>query len=138
MGEIEYFKVDLECILEVLRGYFSFRSDILIAILYGSTLRRDTVRDVDIAVYTREYSLDQILRVSWEVEELLGIPADIVPLESLPPDLRLEVLLNGTPIAVRDRALYTELIKESIAELEDIEIATRIATQREHQTPYSG
>jgi len=132
MGEIKYFKVDLECILEVLRGYFSSRSDIFIAILYGSTLRRDTVRDVDIAVYTREYSLDQILRVSWEVEELLGIPADIVPLKSLPPDLRLEVLLNGTPIAVRDRTLYTELIKESIAELEDIEIATRTATKRKH------
>ena len=56
----------------------------------------------------------------------------IVLLKSLPPDLRLEVLLNGAPIVVRDRALYTELIKESIAELEDIEIATRIAVKREH------
>jgi len=40
------------------------------------------------------------------------------------------VLLNGTPIAIRDRALYTELVKESIVELEDVEIAIRTVTER--------
>jgi len=55
---------------------------------------------------------------------------DIVLLKSFPLDLRLEVPLNSVPIVVRDRVLYTELIKEGIVELEYVEIAIRTATER--------
>lgn len=122
MEEIRYFEVRLEEVVERLRDYFNSREDVLIAILFGSILRRRVVRDVDVAVCTADKSLEGILRMGWEIEELLKLPVDVVPLEQLSPRLRLRILLGGLPI-VRSRTAYTELLKMSISELEDIRIA---------------
>lgn len=128
MEEIKYFKVRLEDVVEKLKEYFSSRGDALIAILFGSILRRSIVRDIDVAVYVADGSLDKILRIGWELEKTLRTPVDIVPLEQLPPRLKLKILLKGRPIIIRSTAAYTELLKTSISELEDIKTIYSKAT----------
>ncbi|ADI31969.1 nucleotidyltransferase domain-containing protein [Staphylothermus hellenicus] len=120
MEEIRYFKICLEDVVEKLREYFASREDVLIAILFGSALRRNIVRDIDIAVYLARKSLNKILRMGWELEEILKTPVDIVPLEQLPPKLKLKILLRGKPIIIRSPSTYTEILKTSIGELEDL------------------
>ncbi len=122
MGEIRYFNVRLEDVEGRLREYFNRRGDVLIAILFGSILGRSTVRDVDVAVHMASGGLEDIVRMGWMLEEILGVPVDVAPLTQLPPDLRLKILLQGKPILVRSRAAYAELLKISISELEDIRV----------------
>ncbi len=130
MGEIRYFKVRLDDVVEKLKEYFSSRREVSVAILFGSILRRDVVRDIDIAVYGSSRDLDTILRIGWELEDLLKMPVDVVPLEELSPRFRMAVLTRGLPITIKSSADYTELIKITVAELEDIEIIERYSVGR--------
>lgn len=80
------------------------------------------MRDIDVATHIPGGGLRDILRVGRELEERLGVPADVVPLGEIPPRLRLKVLLEGMPLIIRRRAAYTELLKETASEIEDMKI----------------
>lgn len=123
MEEIKYYKIEPEEIVRKLKEYFSLQEDILVAILFGSALRRSIVRDIDVAIYPARGRLERTLRIGWELEKLLKTPVDVVPLKELPPKTRLKVLVEGKPVVIKSRAAYTELLKITISELEDMKTA---------------
>jgi len=52
---------------------------VLVAVVYGSAIRREEVRDVDIAVYAKpDMSLKEFLRIEAELEREVGVPVDLV------------------------------------------------------------
>jgi len=123
MEEIKYYTVSLGEIVEKLREYFKSRRHVDVAVLYGSTLRRSRVRDIDVAIHKQGgVSLDELIKISLELEQELKTPIDITPLEDLPPRLRIRILVKGIPLIVRNTTTYTELLKTSIAEAQDIEL----------------
>jgi predicted nucleotidyltransferase len=68
----------------------------VIAVLFGSVLRRKLVRDLDIGVYFRsEESLTDVIDLSNMLEDELKLPVDVVPLRRAPPKLRLKALMGG-------------------------------------------
>jgi len=118
---IEYFEVDLERVAAVVKRYFEERGA-LVVVIFGSVLRRRHVRDVDIAVkFGKEVGLEEWLAMGAELEELLGVPVDLVPLDEAPPWVRLEALAGGLPVLVKDWALYAELLKRAMGDAMDMD-----------------
>jgi len=64
-----------------------------------------------------------------ELEELLNVPVDLIPLNEAPPHLKYKILTEGKPLIIRDNELYTNLVKEALGELQDTEIKLRIYTK---------
>jgi len=119
---IEYFEVDLERVAAAVKRYFEEKGA-LVVVIFGSALRRRHVRDVDIAVkFGREVGLEEWLAMGAELEELLGVPVDLVPLDEAPPWMRLEALAGGLPVLVKDWALYAELLKRAMGDAMDMDL----------------
>ena len=55
-------------ILKKLKQYANDRENIKVLVLYGSILRRDFIRDVDVAVFVREDKED-LLYLEFRIEE---------------------------------------------------------------------
>jgi len=120
--EIKYYEVDLGEVISALREYFRGRNVVLV-VLFGSVLRRREVRDVDVAVrFEREPDLGEVLEMGVELEEILGVPVDLVPIDYAPPHLRLKILRDGVLVFVKGRSSYVELLKEAMGDAQDLEV----------------
>ena len=118
---IEYFEIDLDRVVEITRRVLEKLGFIEIAVLFGSALRRETVRDIDIGVVlSTEPSLSLINEIASTLESELGIPVDIVLLNEAPPLLRFKALVEGVKIIIKDKKKYYYMITEAFMELEDI------------------
>ena len=131
---VSYREVDLDSIVERLREVLEKRGDVLIAVVFGSAVRRRLVRDLDVAVFFRgQPSLRQVLGLAAELEEAVKIPVDLMPLNLAPPGVVLKALVSGRPVLVRDRALLARLLHRALGERMDLEIKLRIYGNRGKQ-----
>lgn len=120
---IQYYKVSLESVARKLRSVLEALPDVKVAVLYGSVLRRRSVRDVDVGVYLGSApDLMRVVKIAGVLEDALGVPVDVVPLAEMPPRLRLKALLDGLCIVVRDRNLFTSLLSQALSETLDLEL----------------
>jgi len=88
-----------------------------LAILFGSFVELGSFRDIDVAVYLEDLQdLDRILELGAKLEEELGVPIDVVPLQALPPRFRLRVLTRGMPV-VEEPGLYEAMLLQAVDEL---------------------
>jgi len=119
MGELKYYKMSLEekrAIIEKLREILR-AEDVRLAILFGSFVEADSFRDIDVAVYLEDpQDLDRILKLGAKLEEELGVPVDVVPLQVLPPRFRLRVLTRGITI-IEEPGLYEAMLLQAVDEL---------------------
>jgi len=80
-----------------LRRELEGRGEVLLAIIYGSFIRGGEFRDVDLAVYLKpgvdplRYALD----LEGMLEEALGYPVDVKPLNEAPAWFTKRVLEEG-------------------------------------------
>jgi predicted nucleotidyltransferase len=88
-----------------------------LAVVFGSFVELDSFRDIDIAVYRRDTSLEDILKLGTMVEEALGYPVDIIPLDIISPRFRLHILTKGIVILEETSGLYEYFLKRSLDEL---------------------
>lgn len=88
------YRISLEEVLKRIKPLVSGRR---LAALFGSAVRGEVVHDVDLLIDGSD--LDEALRLAAEVEQALGIPADVVPLELAPPCLVAEALARGVIIS---------------------------------------
>lgn len=88
-----------------------------LAVVFGSFVELDSFRDIDIAVYRRDTCLEDILKLGTMVEEALGYPVDIIPLDIISPRFRLHILTKGIVILEETSGLYEYLLKRSLDEL---------------------
>jgi predicted nucleotidyltransferase len=120
---INYYEVSIEDASRRLRGILSGMMDVKVAVLFGSILRRNIIRDLDIGVFMNpEPNLKRIAEISSILEDALGLPVDVIPLNWASPKLKLKALLNGVKLIVRDSNLYTSLLKEALSEAMDIDL----------------
>ena len=118
---ITYYRISLEELVPRLREFFRDRREILLAVVFGSATRRSLVRDLDLAILLGEkLDLMRFCRLMAELEDLAGIPVDLVPLDKAPPMIALKALREGRIVFVRDGRIYPELLKRIIGEIMDL------------------
>jgi predicted nucleotidyltransferase len=129
---IAYYEVSLESVVDRLKSSLERLPNLVIAVLFGSALRRRRVRDVDVAVYfSSEESLREIVDLSSRLEEELKLPVDVVPLREATPKLRVKILLDGIRLVVRDSNLYWLLASQAFSEASDMELKYRWSCVKE-------
>ncbi|MEM1597652.1 MAG: nucleotidyltransferase domain-containing protein [Pyrobaculum sp.] len=97
-------------VLDKLRRALEAEDKVLLAVVFGSFARDQWYRDVDVAVYTTDRSLDYLLKLGAKLELELGIPVDVVPIEELSPTFRIKILTQGTVVVDKAPRLYEALL----------------------------
>jgi hypothetical protein len=69
-----------------------------------------------------EPDIKRIAEISGILEDALGLPVDVTPLNWTSPKLKLKALSNGVKLIVRDSNLYTRLLKEALSEAMDLDL----------------
>lgn len=113
------YQIKLDKVLETLRQLAGERR---LAVLFGSAVESEAVHDLDILIDGSD--LGEALRLAAEVEEALGVPADVVPAGLAPPCLLAEALTKGVVIAA-DADYYDELAYLSVGQCQDLKIKLR-------------
>ncbi len=120
---IRYYEVSIDSLTYQLRNALEKLPNLMIAVLFGSVLRMNLVRDIDVGIYFRsEEDLGDIIDLAGTLEDMLGLPVDVVPLRRAPPKLRLKALLEGVRLVVRDKQLYWMLAAQALSEAWDMEL----------------
>ena len=129
--KINYYHVSVEDASRRLREILSGMLDVKVAVLFGSVLRRAYVRDLDVGVFMDpEPNLKRITEMSGMLEDALGMPVDVVPLNWAPAKLRLKAFLNGVRLIVRDSSPYALLLSEALSEAMDVDLKIKNAGRR--------
>jgi len=112
-------------ILNKLRDVLSKRSEIVLAIVFGSFLKDYPFRDIDIAIYTtgNPDPLDLKLELEEELEKVLNYPVDIAILNEAPPWFVKKVLKEGTLLFTKQPTLPEKLFLKALDEEKLIEIS---------------
>ena len=98
-----------------------------LAIIFGSFVEMESFRDIDVAVYLEDPDdLDRILELGAKLEEALGIPVDVVPLQSLSPRFRLKVLTRGL-VVVEEPGIYEALWSQTLDELAMLSLSNGVS-----------
>jgi len=88
-----------------------------LALIFGSLTRRNSIRDIDIGVYSAPtLNLEQLLKLNAEIEFDLGMPVDLVELTHLSPSFRTNILKNGILIKGQKTLLH-QLLEQTHSEL---------------------
>lgn len=117
--EYTYYSVDnkekellISMIRDLLREYGAS-----LGIIFGSFVDLNEFRDIDIAVYGRNLNLNKLLSLGARLEEVLGIPVDVVPLMDVDPGFRLSIIENGLVVLEDTDGLFEALMNETLDEL---------------------
>ncbi|MEB3779164.1 MAG: nucleotidyltransferase domain-containing protein [Desulfurococcales archaeon] len=105
---------DKEAILSRIRDILEGDNRILLAVVFGSFTRHNTIRDIDLAVYMVGFTdafdvLEDCEELSSKLSSIIGIPVDVVLLQYSRDSVFNEALIHGTPIIIRDPRLYEAL-----------------------------
>lgn len=103
--------MELEPVLAAVRACVAGRGDEIAAVyVFGSTARGDATQksDVDLGILFHQTPAStlhgQPFDLAADLERRLGVPADVVVLNSAPPDLRIRVLREGVLAVEHDRS----------------------------------
>jgi len=103
---VRYWRVsdqDRKRIFETIRQKLLEDQRIQLGIAFGSIVRRNVIRDVDVAFYDAPpISLDEFLWLGASIELAVGLTVDFVPLRELALGFRAKVLLSG--VCLLDRS----------------------------------
>ncbi len=120
---IVYYRVKLEDIVSKLENVLRSDPRVEIAVLFGSVLYSNDVRDIDIAIYAYPpLALKELLLLGDKLERIINIPVDLVPLNEIPPSLQYKVLIEGKPLVVKNKDLYNKLILSALGQIQDIRL----------------
>ena len=100
--KIQYYKIGQKqknSIIAKLEAFLAKEEQIKQAWLFGSITRRDSVRDMDVAIHAEpELSFKEYLNLNAQIELELGIPVDLIEITKAPATLKENILKNGTKI----------------------------------------
>lgn len=117
--------------IELLKKYFSERSDVLMAFVFGSYAKDKamTESDLDIAIYfkPREKAIEwgesiiypQEEKIWSDIERIAGIETDLVILNRANPNIVFDVLKTGQPLLIKNQMLFLEFYLIMSREAED-------------------
>jgi len=103
---------DRQKIAESVRSILASSEDIVFAYVYGSFARGESVRDLDVALYTTE---DKDFLFAIDIAVLLrrdtGFEVDVTVMNHAPVALQFAILRDGVLLLSKDEALRTALIE---------------------------
>jgi len=123
---VKYYRAtsrEKENILNKIKAYVSCKEEILIAIVYGSFIRR--FRDIDLAVYTGGLISDPLRFESMlclELSKIAKVPVDAKVIDDAPVWFKLKILSEEIVIYEKKAEIYALYLKEVIGDHQDIEI----------------
>jgi predicted nucleotidyltransferase len=127
---VEYFELDLARVLETVREVLEGFKWVEMAVVFGSILRRSTVRDVDVGIIAvKPLTLEELNEIASKLEEALGVNVDVVPLDEVPPLLRFKALTEGVRVVNRNPLRLHYMISEAFMELMDLRIVSGSTTE---------
>jgi predicted nucleotidyltransferase len=133
---VEYFELDLARVLEAVKEVLEGFKWVEIAVVFGSILRRSTVRDVDVGIIAvKPLTLEGLNEIASKLEEALGVNVDVVPLDETPPLLRFKALTEGVKVVNRNPLRLHYMISEAFMELMDLRIASGSTAEGPQVTP---
>jgi predicted nucleotidyltransferase len=96
---IQYYKIgerEKACTVVKLKTLLAKKKQVQQAWVFGSFTRRDSVRDIDVAIHAEpELSFRELLDLNAEIELELRIPVDLVEIAKVPASLKESILKNG-------------------------------------------
>ena len=115
--KIQYYKIgqrDKASIIAKLKTLLAKEEQVKLALLFGSLTRRDSIRDIDLAIYAEpELTFKEYLYLNAQIELELRIPVDLVEIAKAPASLKAYILKNGTLIKgtkTQQNQLLTQII----------------------------
>ncbi len=111
-------------IIKTLSNILRKRKEILLAVVFGSFVRSEVFRDIDVAVFTGykiPYNEVEVYEenLAKDIESLINIPVDVVVIDYAPPWFRVKAL-EGTVLVEREVALAARLKFKSTQEVNDL------------------
>lgn len=108
--------------MEKLKKFFEEKEKIIMAFLFGSFAKGKNWKnsDVDIAVYLKDYSENEIIKLWNELEDLLKKDVDLIILNTCKPLIAWEAL-RGEKILIKDHNLYLDLLLNVSSEAIDLQ-----------------
>lgn len=112
---------DKNKIIENIKNIILENEKILIAIIFGSILERNKIRDIDIAIYSiPNLNIEDLLALSDKIEEIVNIPIDVIPLIEIMPYMRYKIMNKGMRIIVKDKKLFNEIRNVAFSEFQEM------------------
>ncbi len=100
--KIQYYKIGQKqkaSLIAKLKVLLAKEERIQSAWLFGSFTRRDSIRDIDLAIHAEpELTFKEYLNLNAQMELEIGIPLDLVEITKVPSTLKENILKNGTKI----------------------------------------
>ncbi len=128
---VEYFELDLVRVLKTVKEVLEGFEWVEVAVVFGSILRRSTVRDVDVGIIAvKPLTLEELNEIASKLEEALGVNVDVVPLDEVPSLLRFKALTEGMRVINRNPLRLHYMISEAFMELMDLGIASGSTTEK--------
>jgi predicted nucleotidyltransferase len=97
--KIQYYKIgknQKEALITKLKAYLSNEKEVKLAWIFGSITRRDSVRDVDVAIYSEpEMTFGGFLNLNAQIELDLGMPVDLMDIRHAPQSLKENIFASG-------------------------------------------
>ena len=117
-------------LIKKIRGFLNKYDEILLAVIYGSFIRSESIRDIDIAVFTRykipynkvEEFEDTLSRA---IEEEVGLPIDLKIIDYAPPWFHIKAL-DGIVVLEKSSAMVARLKFKARQEINDIQAKEKI------------
>jgi len=104
-----------EVLTRVLKEYTDKNQNIVFGYLFGSYAigKQTQMSDIDIAVYLRDSSFNEVLQINYELSKLLKKDVDLIVLNDIKNLYLLEAILkDGKVIKDNDLRFDFEIIKE--------------------------
>ncbi len=99
---IQYYKVGERVkasLIAKLKVFIERENWVQQAWVFGSFTRRDSVRDIDVAIHAEpELTFKEYLDLNAQIELELGVPVDLVEIAKAPTTLKENILKRGTKI----------------------------------------
>ncbi|MGL5415087.1 MAG: type VII toxin-antitoxin system MntA family adenylyltransferase antitoxin [Clostridium sp.] len=105
--------LDSRDIIEKIKEYLFQKDEILMADIFGSFDTEDFNRnsDIDIAILTnKDFSYEDYLKMSLELEELVGIPVDLNDINKLPEYIQVQIVMENRQLFSKDDILEQKFL----------------------------
>ena len=125
--EFKYYRMsweEREKLLNKLERKLRSIGDILFAYVYGSFIKREFFRDIDVAIWIKELeeAFKYEVEASSKIEISLNIPVDIHVLNEAPLPFKYTVFTEGRLLFSNNEKARIRVIDETIRQYEDLRI----------------
>lgn len=118
--KIQWYKIgqkEKDSIIAKLKALLAQEKQVKFAWLFGSLTRRDSVRDIDVAIHSEpELTFKEFLNLNAQVELELGLPVDLVEVTKVPTTLKDSIFING--ILIKGTKSFQNQIQNQLAKSE--------------------